>query len=148
MTDDGVRNAPPLSAAFLVIAVGRRMREHVEAVLRAEGIAMRHLSALGHLSRDAGISYSELARRASVTPQSMQATLTKLEELGAVRRATVSGRGRTAQLFVTDEGARLLRVGQDAIAELDRMLADRLDADVLDRLGPSLLQVLGALGGG
>ncbi|MCX5042697.1 MarR family transcriptional regulator [Aldersonia sp. NBC_00410] len=139
--------APPPSAAFLVMTVGRRIREHVEASLKAEGISMRHMSALGHLSRDAGISYSELARRASVTPQSMQSTLTKLEDRGAVARTTDSGRGRTAQLFVTEEGARLLRVGRDAITEVDRMLADLIDADDLARLTPSLMQMLRTLGG-
>jgi DNA-binding MarR family transcriptional regulator len=142
MTDAG----PPPSAAFLVMALGRRMRERVEEVLRAEGITMRHLSALGHLSRDSGLSYSELARRASVTPQSMQSTLAKLEERGAVTRTTDSGRGRTARLVVTDEGARLLGLGRDAIAELDRVLADQVDAEDAGRLAPVLLRALATLG--
>ncbi|MFD1814276.1 MarR family winged helix-turn-helix transcriptional regulator [Rhodococcus gannanensis] len=142
MTDAG----PPPSAAFLVMALGRRMRERVEQALRAEGITMRHLSALGHLSRDSGLSYSELARRASVTPQSMQSTLAKLEERGAVTRTTDSGRGRTARLVVTDEGARLLGLGRDAIAELDRVLADQVDAEDVGRLAPVLLRALATLG--
>lgn len=137
---------PPPSAAFLVMAVGRRMRERVERTLKGEGITMRHLSALGHLSRDAGISYSELARRASVTPQSMQATLAKLEECGAVSRTTDSGRGRTARLVVTDEGVRLLALGQDAIRELDEVLGRHLDADTLEKLMPGLLRAMLALG--
>lgn len=138
---------PPPSAAFLVMAVGRRMRERVERTLKGEGITMRHLSALGHLSRDAGISYSELARRASVTPQSMQATLAKLEKCGAVSRTTDSGRGRTARLVVTDEGMRLLALGRDAIGELDEVLGRHLDADTLEKLMPGLLRTMHALGG-
>ncbi len=137
---------PPPSAAFLVMALGRRMRERVERTLKGEGITMRHLSALGHLSRDSGISYSELARRASVTPQSMQATLAKLEECGAVSRTTESGRGRTARLVVTDEGVRLLALGQDAIRELDEVLGRHLDADTLEKLMPGLLRTMHALG--
>lgn len=137
---------PPPSAAFLVMALGRRMRERVERTLKGEGITMRHLSALGHLSRDSGISYSELARRASVTPQSMQATLAKLEECGAVSRTTDSGRGRTARLVVTDEGVRLLALGQDAIRELDEVLGRHLDADTLEKLMPGLLRAMLALG--
>lgn len=137
---------PPPSAAFLVMAVGRRMRERVERTLKGEGITMRHLSALGHLSRDAGISYSELARRASVTPQSMQATLAKLEKCGAVSRTTDSGRGRTARLVVTDEGMRLLALGRDAIGELDEVLGRHLDADTLEKLMPGLLRTMHALG--
>lgn len=138
---------PPPSVAFLVMAVGRRMRERVERTLKGEGITMRHLSALGHLSRDAGISYSELARRGSVTPQSMQATLAKLEECGAVSRTTDSGRGRTARLVVTDEGMRLLALGQAAIGELDEVLARHLDADTLGKLMPGLLRTMLALDG-
>ncbi len=137
---------PPPSAAFLVMALGRRMRERVERTLKGEGITMRHLSALGHLSRDSGISYSELARRASVTPQSMQATLAKLEECGAVSRTTDSGRGRTARLVVTDEGVRLLALGQDAIRDLDEVLGRHLDADTLEKLMPGLLRTMHALG--
>lgn len=87
---------------------GNRMRARVESRLATEGIAIRHLSALGHLSRSSGISYRELARRTSVTPQSMQATLNELEVIGTVERTTKGGRGRTATLFVTDEGKRLL----------------------------------------
>ncbi|MCS7476925.1 MarR family winged helix-turn-helix transcriptional regulator [Umezawaea endophytica] len=112
-------SGPPLSAAFLAMALGRRVRERVEDRLREHGIALRHLSALGHLHRRPGISYSELARRAGVTPQSMQDTLRRLEQLGAVERTTEPGRGRTAMLRVTDEGHRLRLAGRAVIDETD-----------------------------
>lgn len=115
----------PASPAFLVMALGRIVREEVETELRAHGLAMRHFSALGHLSHEPGLSYSELGRRAGVTAQSMQATLRQLEELGAVERRTVPGRGRKAQLHVTAVGAELLRRGQGSVRDADeRLLAD------------------------
>ncbi|GAA4917341.1 DNA-binding MarR family transcriptional regulator [Actinomycetospora succinea] len=117
----------PASAAFLLMALGRRVREEVEGALKDEGIAMRHLSALGHLAPHPGLSYSELARRAGVTPQSMQSTLAALEARGAVARDTDPGRGRTAELHVTTEGARLRRVGTDIITGIDERLRARLD---------------------
>lgn len=144
---DQTPGPPPASVAFLLIAVGRHARDRVEAALKREGIALRHMSALGHLSGDEAISYSELARRASVTPQSMQATLRRLEELGAVLKTTDSGRGRTAQLFVTAEGQRLLDVGRAAIAEVDDIIADHLDPDVAEQMVPAFLTVLRALAG-
>lgn len=136
---------PPISASFLVMALGRRLRDVAGEKLRAEGIALRHLSALGHLSRDPGLSYSELARRAGVTPQSMQATLRGLEAMGAVHRNTDAGRGRTAQLFVTDAGRDLLTVGRSVYDQLDGVLQEHLSEEAvveLSRAFPSLTRAL------
>lgn len=135
---------PPPSASFLLTVLGRQIRDRVEAALHTEGIAVRHFSALGHLSRNPGLSYSELARRASVTPQSMQATLNKLEMIGAVEKIGSGGRGRSATLFVTDEGRRLLRTGMSTYAELDQRLAELIGEDVVRDLTPSLMRALQA----
>ncbi len=121
----GLRPPEQVGPAFLLIALGRIVRDEVEAALRGHGLTLRHLSALGHLSRQPGLSYSELARRAGITVQSMQATLQHLEQLGAVERRTVPGRGRTAQLHVTAAGTELLGRGRSVIRDADqRLLAD------------------------
>ncbi|MEH3153871.1 MAG: MarR family transcriptional regulator [Gordonia paraffinivorans] len=141
---------PAVSASFLVMALGRRLRDVAEERLQAEGIALRHLSALGHLSRDPGLSYSELARRAGLTPQSMQATLRTLEELGAVHRDTDAGRGRTARLYVTDTGRELVRAGRSVYDELDGLLRGHLsEAAVIELLRsfPALTRALDDMGG-
>ncbi|OZG27797.1 MarR family transcriptional regulator [Williamsia sp. 1138] len=135
---------PTPSAAFLLSVLGRQVRARVDAALQSEGIAVRHVSALGHLSRDPGLSYSELGRRAAVTPQSMQATLNKLEEIGAVEKVGGGGRGRSARLFVTPEGQRLISVGMASYDELDRALAEHLGQDALRALTPSLLRAFRA----
>ena len=120
---------PPPNAAFLLISLGRMIREEVDEGLRPLDLSMRHLSALGHLSRQPGLSYSELARRAAITPQSMQATLRQLEQLQAVERQSTAGRGRTARLHVTPAGRDLLRQGQEVLHLAEgRLLAD-LPAD-------------------
>ena len=146
MSDD----APPLvSASFVLMALGRHLRDAAETRLRADGIAVRHLSALGHLSRDPGLSYSELARRAGLTPQSMQATLRTLEEMGAVHRDTDAGRGRTARLFVTDTGRDLMAVGRSVYDELDGMLREHLSEETvveLSRAFPALTRALDEVG--
>jgi DNA-binding MarR family transcriptional regulator len=139
---------PPPSPAFLLMTVGGRIREQVEEGLRAEGISLRHLSALGHLARSPGLSYSELARRARITPQSMQATLTALEERGAVVRRTDPGRGRTAELHVTDEGARLRRAGQRVVDAVDEDLRGQLDDGSRAALAGALLALMRPPAGG
>jgi DNA-binding MarR family transcriptional regulator len=124
---------PPLNAAFLLISLGRMLREDVDEALRPLALSMRHLSALGHLSRQPGLSYSELARRAGITPQSMQATLQQLEQLQAVERLTIAGRGRTARLHVTPTGLDLLRQGRQVIQDAEE---DLLTGIPVEQRGP------------
>ena len=118
--------AATANAAFLLIAAGRMTRDQVDAELDEFGLALRHVSALGHLSREPGLSYSELARRAGVTAQSMQATLNQLEQRGAIARRTPPGRGRRAQLQITNSGQELLTLAQGAMDVVDRHLAEVL----------------------
>jgi DNA-binding MarR family transcriptional regulator len=63
----------------------------------------------------------------------MQATLTRLEQLGAVERVGEAGRGRTARLLVTDEGHRLLTIGRRAFSQVDEALARELGAEASTR---------------
>lgn len=116
--------------AFLLSGLGRIVRDEIEVELRRHDLGLRHLSALGHLSRQPDISYSELARRVGVTAQSMQATLRQLEDHGAVERITSAGRGRTAQLRLTATGMNLLTTGRHAITEVDgRLFSDLQPSD-------------------
>ena len=119
----------PGSTAFLLMALGRRTRERVDAGLRELGLTYRHVSVLGHLAGRPDLSYSELARRAGVTPQSMQATVLRLEDDGAIERTTDPGRGRTSQLRVTERGRELLRAGTAVVAGVEADLLARVPDD-------------------
>jgi DNA-binding MarR family transcriptional regulator len=119
---------PPLvgSTSFLLIAAGRTAQRRLDQALGQRGLALRHVGALGHLARQADLSYSDLARRAGITAQSMRATVRQLEELGAVRR-TLPGHGHAARLEVTPHGHDLLAWAGEQ--------ARTVDADVLAGLG-------------
>ena len=75
----------------------------------------------------------------------MQATLNKLETIGAVAKTTSGGRGRTATLFVTEEGKRLLAVGYSSYTELDALLAERIDPKVLIDMALPFVELLRSL---
>ncbi len=138
----GDLDLPVPSPAMLIMTLGRRLREEVERDLAASGLTMRHLSALGHLGRDPGRSYSELARRAGVTAQSMQATLQQLEAAGAVERRTAPGRGRTAELHLTELGRQLRAAGLAALDHADQRLRTALPGPDAATLGTLLTQLL------
>jgi len=120
---------PAPSPGFLLMTIGRTIRDEVEAGLKKHGTSLRHLSALGHLSREPGLSYSELGRRAGITAQSMQATLRQLEDLGAVERRTLPGRGRTADLVVTPIGTEFIATGFQVMQEAESRVLAPLDED-------------------
>ncbi|MER6085127.1 MarR family transcriptional regulator [Streptomyces sp. NPDC001833] len=142
MTSDPAERPPPGRPALLLIALGRIVREEVERTLEAQGLSLRHLSALGHLSREPGLSYSALGRRAGVTAQSMQATVRQLEQAGAVHRVTPAGRGRTAELRVTETGRRLLHEMDHAVSSVEAPLLDGLTAEEQADLGTLLHRLL------
>lgn len=142
MTSNPAERPPPGRPALLLLALGRIVREEVERALEAQGLSLRHLSALGHLSREPGLSYSALGRRAGVTAQSMQATVRQLEQAGAVRRVTPAGRGRTAELRVTDAGRQLLREMDHAVGSVETPLLDGLTAEEQASLGTLLHRLL------
>lgn len=106
---------------MLLIAAGRAAQRRLEIRLAEHELTLRHVGALGHLSSGENLSYSDLARRANVTPQSMHATMTQLAERGAI---TIENRGRAVYATLTEHGLRLLRIAADIAAELDRAGVD------------------------
>ncbi|MBH1936888.1 MarR family transcriptional regulator [Streptomyces sp. AV19] len=140
MSEDEPAASLPLS--LLLIGAGRFTQDAANRALAERGDrSLRLMGALGHLVHEPGLSYSELARRAGVTAQSMQATVVQLERVGAVARATPAGRGRTAALHVTDEGHRMLGEMRQALAGLEEPLTEGLSAEERAVLTAALLRV-------
>lgn len=123
VTDPAPPGPPATSPAVLLVALGRQVEARLEGALGPAGLSLRLLGALGHLARQPGLSYTELASRARVTPQSMHATVAALIETGAVTPAG-TGRGRRARLEVTPHGRRLLTAGQEVVAAVDAELRE------------------------
>lgn len=140
---------PAPSVSIFLIALGRRARESVETRLREHELAYHHLSALGHLKRQPGLSYSELARRVSVTVQSMQTTAGHLEQHGLVERGATTSPGRRADLHVTDRGLQVLAAADEAVRSTDRELLASVPAADRATVESALLQMFtAALPGG
>jgi DNA-binding MarR family transcriptional regulator len=130
----------PASTSFLLVAAGRIAQGRLEEALAAHGLTLRHLGALGHLSSQPDLSYSDLARRAGVTPQSMHATVRQMEEVGAVARQH-EGQGHRARLEVTARGRELLASAATVAHELDAELLASVPDAQRDALRALLLTI-------
>ncbi|GGP68724.1 MarR family winged helix-turn-helix transcriptional regulator [Saccharothrix coeruleofusca] len=123
-TDENTPAAPLPSGslAMLLVGAGRAAQRRIEKALAPHGLTLRHLGALGHLSRRPDMSYSDLARRAGVTTQSMHATVRQLQELGAIDKEP-TGQGQRARLDVTAKGREVLAEVAATLRELDAELS-------------------------
>lgn len=108
------------TTTMLLIAAGRAAQRRLEAALAEHGLTLRHVGALGHLAHTDGLTYSDLARRARMTPQSMQATMIQLAERGAI---DIETRGRAAYPKLTDAGRQLLATAARIAQRQDQTLA-------------------------
>jgi len=117
----------PMTTTFQLVAAGRVAQQRLERELEVHGLTLRHVGALGHLANRPELSYSDLARRAGVTAQSMHATVRQLEQVGAVRRE-LAGHGHRARLEVTPAGRELLAEASAAALRVDAELLAGLPA--------------------
>ncbi|MGX9891365.1 MarR family winged helix-turn-helix transcriptional regulator [Streptomyces sp. NPDC002276] len=97
---------------------------HHEAVLRAYGLTMTQYTVLLTLSREGGMSGSQLARSCGVTQQTMSSVLTNMETKELIRRETSPVHAKVQIATLTDEGRALLDRAYQEVVILERALAD------------------------
>ncbi|HET6835621.1 MAG TPA: MarR family transcriptional regulator [Acidimicrobiales bacterium] len=126
ITDDG--SEPTL--LYLVGRIDRVVRRSIGTVLKAQGLSVNQYTTLSVLDRRSGLSNAQLARRALVSPQSMNEVLLTLEERGLVRRRAHPEHGRILQARLTAKGRSLLARCDAEVHEVEaRMVSDLGDED-------------------
>jgi DNA-binding MarR family transcriptional regulator len=115
-----------------MVLFARRLEARVERSLRTIGLSMRKLGLLGHLSREPGISYSALARRAGIKVQSLHPIMDELTRDGLVVTVGEGGQGRAAVIELTERGRDTLARANELISDVDTDVfaqADWFDVD-------------------
>ncbi len=107
-----------LSPAMLLVVQGRAVSEAIESRLTEIGLNLRQFGVLGHLARSPGLSFTELAVRASITVQSMHSIVQNLTELGLINGDGPT-RGRSANLSLSETGRHRLRDAEEIVREVD-----------------------------
>ena len=80
---------PYATIGFALKQAQQALRTRLDSGLREIGLTTRQYAPLAFLEVEAGASNAALARRAFVTPQTMQAILVALERAGCIARKPI-----------------------------------------------------------
>jgi DNA-binding MarR family transcriptional regulator len=142
------RRAPSSTAArrtsYLIKRLETLIRVRVEADLRAYGLTNGQYMLLSLVAAEGGISSAELARRMSVTPQSMNESITALASKGLIRRTEDRANRRILQIALSPQGRRMLGICDRAVDRVEAELFAVLRPARLDELRNTLNRVLDA----
>ena len=106
------------------------LRLTMDAALRELGITTPQYAVLTFLEETPGLSSAELARRAFVTPQTMNRIVANLEAAGLIERDPHPQLGRVLQATLSRRGHRLLGESRRRIADVEaRMVRDLSPAE-------------------
>jgi DNA-binding MarR family transcriptional regulator len=123
---------PGADVGFALRQVMQTLRQNIEGALRARGIDLSfvHAMVLKTLAREPGISGAQLARRITVTAQSMNGLLRSMESLGLVLRERHPENRRTDRWYMTSYGlSEMQQAGAIVDGVMGRIRASMSKAD-------------------
>lgn len=139
------KSDPYATIGFALKQAQQALRTHLDAGLREIGLTTPQYAVLAFLEVEAGASNAALARRAFVTPQTMQAILVALERAGLIARNPHSDHGRVQTTELTARGRDALEAASVIVANAEARL--RKAAAPLDpkAVAAMLVRLAGAL---
>ena len=105
---DGDPYLPYETIGYALKRAQHAMRLHMDRQLKALGLNAPQYAVLANLEAEPGASNARLARRAFVTPQTMQGMLVKLETAGLIERHPDAEHGRIRRTELTSAGRQVL----------------------------------------
>lgn len=120
----------------------------LDRALDTIGLTTPQFVALSRLAATPGLSNAELARQTSITPQTMNVILSRLESAGLVARRPHPGHGLILLAELTPSGRRMVDQGFRRAEAVEAYALEALDADerqvlvdLLTRVGQHLALV-------
>lgn len=146
MVEDDDFGGPTL--LYLIGRMDRVVRRHIDDVVKAKDLSVNQYTTLSVLDHRSGLSNAQLARRALVSPQSMNEVLLALERRGLVRRHAHPDHGRIRQARLTAKGRRLLRACDAGVHEVESLMLSNLSQAQQAVLRRGLISGVRSLHGG
>jgi len=114
----------------------------LEEIVSKRGLGIPHYVVLALLAETPGLPNAELARKAFVTPQSMNEVLQLLEASGLVERQPSPSNARILNAQLTQTGERKWRSVNDDVRELEERLLLGLTRDEVHALNRTLETII------
>jgi DNA-binding MarR family transcriptional regulator len=133
---------------YLVGRIDRVVRRAIDDVVSTHGLSVNQYTTLSVLAHRSGLSNAQLARRALVSPQSMNEVLLALEQRGLVRRRAHPEHGRILQTRLTPKGRKTLAACDAQVREVEAKMVSDMTDDEQQALRTGLLRGVRALHGG
>jgi DNA-binding MarR family transcriptional regulator len=121
-------------ATYLVKRLESAVRRNLDLELGSHGMTTPQYAALSILRAQPGLSSAQLARRAFVTPQSMQVMVTAFIRDGLVQRRADPNNQRVLRNHLTRDGELLLLQADEAAAGIEQQMLGGLDREQTSRL--------------
>lgn len=116
---------PDRRIGHLLARAQHAFRNAADVSLRQHGVTTAQYATLCALASSDGVSGAELARRCSVTPQTMQEIIANLERLHLIERRRDGGDGRALHAYLTPEGRQSVEACHQAVTKVEeRMVGD------------------------
>ena len=141
--DDRRSEQKQLSVGMKRLLTGYRTL--LEADLEQEGITLAQLRMLNALGEQKEMSAAELARKCFITPQSMQAVVTRAERAGWIAREASSGNRRVLTATLTRSGRAALHRGLALSERIEQHLWGKAKSSELRAMNKTLESALGRL---
>jgi DNA-binding MarR family transcriptional regulator len=136
-----VKRAEEMSG-YLVKRAQAVINLSLEEIASRHGLGIPHYVVLALLAETPGLPNAELARKAFVTPQSMNEVLQQLEASGLVKRQPSPSNARILNAQLTQMGERTWRSVNDDVLDLEERLLLGLSREEVRTLNRSLEMII------
>lgn len=114
------------SLGYVMKQAQHALRKRMDERLRDLKLTVPKYAVLNALEKEPGASNAELARRAFITPQSMQGIISNLEKAGLVIRTQDPEHGRIQKAELTKSGFNTVSKAHSISAEIEADLKDAI----------------------
>ena len=129
-------------SGYLIKRAQAALHVCLEEIVFPHALGIAQFVVLSLLAETPGLANADLARRAFVTPQSMNEVLKQLESTGLVERRQNPTNARILNAYLTRTGTRKWSVVSSQVRELEARLLSGLTSDERQNLNRALLTII------
>jgi DNA-binding MarR family transcriptional regulator len=134
--------------SYAVARLERAIRQGINQRVKPYGLTTLQYTTLSVLGRRDGLSNAQLARRAYMTPQSMNEVIDALERKGLIVRNPHPNHRRVYPASLTAKGREVLGECDRAVDELESQMLSDLTARQADALRVGVMSAVRSLAAG